>query len=581
MVSSLMETRKGIAVSPGISIAEALVLGHEDLRIERRSVEESEVEHEIERLDRALEQAADEIDREIRRMGKEFKIPGQVLESHRDMIRDEVLRKEVVSRIRSRKNSAEYALTLVLRGYYKRFEEIESVYIAERAHDLVDIERKILRNLLGHSSEETKDLDGEVVVIAHSLSPSETASLDREHVKGFAVDVGGRTSHTAILARAMQIPAVVGLEDISHRLSGGEMIILDGYSGRVIVDPDAKTLEAYRRKARHSDEFFRNLHGEIRWPAETLDGYEIFLAANIEFPEEVAAALEWGACSVGLYRTEFLYENGEPDEETHLRNYRQAVQALRGRELVIRTLDLGADKFHSESLGYHEPNPFLGCRSIRLCFQREDIFRNQIRAALKVATTGPVKIMLPMVSSLEEIRRARRIIDDVRQDLVEEGVSLDEPVPVGIMVEVPSIAIIADRIAQEVDFFSIGTNDLVQYCLAVDRVNERVAHLYKPAHPAILRLMKAVIDAGSNAGIAVSICGEMCSEPIYTLLLMGLGLRSFSVSPISIPTVKRVIRQTTMADAHEVAAQCLSCEDAQTSQEILEKRARNLLPDFF
>ena len=576
-----MEIKKGIPVSPGISIAEAVVLGQEDLRIQRRVIPSSQVDSEIERLDLAVTNAVAEIERAVDSLGGEFKIPGQVLESHRHMIEDPTLRAEVVERIRDHRYSAEYALSLLLQTYYKRFEAIESEYLADRFHDLADIEHRIRRHLLGRPFERAKSFDGEVIIVAHSLSPSQTASLDREQVKGFAIDVGGRTSHTAILARAMQIPAIVGLEDIARTVSGGEQVIIDGYSGQVIIDPDARTLEEYRKKAARSEEFYRRLHGEVRWPAETVDGYQVSLSANIEFPEEVSTALEWGAAGVGLYRTEFLYEQGEPDEETHLRNYRQAVKALKGRELVIRTLDAGADKFHSESVGFDEPNPFLGCRSIRLCFRRQDLFRSQLRAALRVATEGPVKIMLPMVSSLEEIRWARSIIDQVRDELIREGVPLGHPVPVGIMVEVPSIAMVADHVAKEVDFFSIGTNDLVQYCLAVDRVNERVAHLYQPTHVAILRLMRTVIDSGRNAGIPVSICGEMCSEPIYTVLLLGLGLRSFSVSPISLPTVKRVIRQITMSDACEVATQCLACEDARSSLDILESRVRDLLPAFF
>ncbi|MEM7235827.1 MAG: phosphoenolpyruvate--protein phosphotransferase, partial [Planctomycetota bacterium] len=456
-----------------------------------------------------------------------------------------------------------------------------STYLAERSNDLEDIERQVLRRLLGRTADRWNNLDGEVIVIARNLSPSETASFDKERVVGFATDTGGRTSHTAILARSLQIPAVVGLESLSRQIRGGEEVIVDGYSGQVIVDPDPETLETYQKKAASSREFFRDLHEEVRWPAETLDGYRIQLAANIEFPDEVHSALDWGASGVGLYRTEFLYEHGEPDEETHLRNYRQAVSSLDGRELTIRTLDAGADKFHEEAVGEPEPNPFLGCRSIRLCLEREDLFRAQIRAALKVSAEGPVKIMLPMVSALNEIRRSRAIIDDVRAELEAEGVAVAERVPVGAMIEVPSIALIADRIATEVDFFSIGTNDLVQYCLAVDRVNERVAHLYQPAHPAILRVMRSVIVAGQSAGIPVTICGEMCSEPLYAVLLLGLGLTSFSVSPISIPTVKRVIRQITMADAVEVANQCLACDDASESLEILEVRVRNLLPDYF
>lgn len=557
------------------------MLGHEDLSIHRRFVSRSRIDSEIGRLDHAVETTVRDIDLEISRLGEEFQIPRQVLQTYRDLIRDPSLRREVVERIRTKKNSAEYSLSRVLRGYYSRFETFESEYLAERAHDLAGIERMVLRNLLGRRMEKVKALDKECAIIAHSLSPSETAALDTERVKGFAIDVGGRTSHTAIIARAMQIPAVVGLANIAQNLSGGERVIIDGYSGLVIIDPDTKTLEQYRKKALNSEEFYRQLHREIRLPSETIDGYEVAIAANIEFPEEVATALDWGAKGVGLYRTEFLYENGEPEEETHLRSYRRAVKALKGRELVIRTLDAGADKFHTESLGFQEPNPFLGCRSIRLCFQQEDLFRRQIRAVLRVSALGPVKLMLPMVSSMNEIRNARRIIDEVRRELLGKGEQMSPKVAVGIMVEVPSIALMADHAAREVDFFSIGTNDLVQYCLAVDRVNERVAHLYQPVHPAILRLVRSVIDAGRRAGIPVSICGEMCGEPLYTVLLLGLGLRSFSVSPIAIPTVKRIIRKVTMSDANEIAARCLATQDALECQEILESRVRSLLPEYY
>ncbi|HVR73117.1 MAG TPA: phosphoenolpyruvate--protein phosphotransferase [Planctomycetota bacterium] len=575
-----METKKGIPVSPGICIGDVVVMGQEDLQIRRRSITGSQAGEEVERFDQAVLQAVREINEEISKFGDDLKITRQVLESHRDMIADPTLRKEVVHRVEENRNTAEYALSLVLRGYYHRFEEMESEYISERAHDVADIEKKLLRALLGKEITRQTKHSKSTVIVGHNLTPGETASLDRKHVKGFAIDVGGRTSHTAIMARAMQIPAVVGLEDISTFVSGGEKVIIDGYTGLVIIDPDRRTLEAYRKKAESSKEFYQQLRGEIRLPAETIDAFEISIAANIELPDEIHTALEWGARGIGLYRTEFLYDGGKPDEEKHFRTYRSAVGQLGGKYLVIRTLDAGADKFHSESVGHSEANPFLGCRSIRLCFLHPELFRAQLRAVLRVSSLGPVRIMLPMVSGLDELRRAKGIIADVQDELSREGVHFAPHIPLGIMVEVPSTALMADLFAKEVDFFSIGTNDLVQYCLAVDRVNERVAHLYKPAHPAILRLITAVIDAGHRQGIDVSICGEMSSEPIYTILLLGLGLRSFSVSPISIPTVKRLIRQVNMRDAAEVARTCLRYETAEECQEFLAARVKHLLPDF-
>lgn len=576
-----MLSKKGIPVSPGICIGEAVVLGQEELSIERRSIPASRVEEEIRKLDRAVTSAVEEIDGDIARLGSELKITSQVLLSHRAMLCDPGLREEIVTRIRKEHTSAEYGLTLVMRAYYRKFQEMESEYISERAHDLEDIERKLLRALLGKERATRLRQVRNAVVVARNLTPGETAALDRNRVSGFAIDVGGRTSHTAIMARAMQIPAVVGLEDFSRDVHGGERVIVDGYTGLVIVDPDRRTLEHYKKRASSSKDFYRQLHREIRLPAETLDGYEISLAANIELPQEIDAAIDWGATGVGLYRTEFLYEQGEPDEEMHFRTYQKAIHDLAGRDLVIRTLDAGADKFHKEAVGFQERNPFLGCRSIRLCFQRPELFRGQLRAILRASVLGPVKIMFPMVSTLEELRRARSILDEVQNELRAEGVEFQERIPLGIMVEVPSTAILADVFAREVDFFSIGTNDLIQYCLAVDRVNERVAHLYQPAHPSILRLIAKVIEAGRQHGISVSICGEMCSEPFYAVLLLGLGLRSFSVSPISIPTVKRLIRKLSMRDAVDVAQHCLRFETFDDTQAFIESHVKNLLPSIF
>ena len=575
-----METIKGIPVSPGISIADVALLRSDNLRIHRRFVGKDDIESEVRRFERAARKAGRDLDIQIEALGEDLMIAAQVLQTHRDMLDDPGLHSDVLTRIRENNFTAAYAVSIVLGEYYDRFEKMESEYLSERSHDIKDIERQLLTRILG-KRRERRVFRENVTVVAHNLTPSQTASMAKEMVVGFAVDVGGRTSHTAILARAIQVPAVVGLKDISRKVVNGDTLVIDGYTGEVIVNPDKKTLAIYRRKARYSEKFFSQLQEEIGWPAETIDGYEIALSANIELPEEISTALEWGAKGIGLYRTEFLYDQGFPDEELHFKTYRKAVKTLRGRELVIRTLDAGADKFHEEFVGFTESNPFLGCRSIRLCLQKPDLFLSQVRAALRVSVFGPIKIMLPMISTIEELRTAKEMIAKVREELAAEGVEMAPRVPVGIMVEVPSIALIIDRVADEVDFFSIGTNDLVQYSLAVDRVNEHVAHLYQPSHPGILRLIREVIITSNRADIPVSICGEMCSEPAYILLLMGLGLRHFSLSPIAIPTVKRVIRQVTMKEAVKVADECLDSEQASESEELLAKRVKKLLPDFF
>ena len=575
-----METIKGIPVSPGISIADAALLRSDNLRIHRRFVGKDDIESEVRRFERAARKAGRDLDAQIETLGEDLMIAAQVLQTHRDMLNDPGLHSDVLTRIRENNFTAAYAVSIVMGEYYDRFEKMESEYLSERSHDIKDIERQLLTRILG-KRRERRVFRENVTVVAHNLTPSQTASMAKEMVVGFAVDVGGRTSHTAILARAIQVPAVVGLKDISRKVVNGDTLVIDGYTGEVIVNPDKKTLGIYRRKARYSEKFFSQLQEEIGWPAETIDGYEISLSANIELPEEISTALEWGAKGIGLYRTEFLYDQGFPDEELHFKTYRKAVKTLRGRELVIRTLDAGADKFHEEFVGFAESNPFLGCRSIRLCLQKPDLFESQVRAALRVSVFGPIKIMLPMISTIEELRTAKEMIAKVREELASEGVEMAPRVPVGIMVEVPSIALIIDRVADEVDFFSIGTNDLVQYSLAVDRVNEHVAHLYQPSHPGILRLIREVIITSNRADIPVSICGEMCSEPAYILLLMGLGLRHFSLSPIAIPTVKRVIRQVTMKEAVKVADECLNSEQASESEELLSKRVKKLLPDFF
>jgi phosphotransferase system enzyme I (PtsI) len=572
-----MLVKRGIPVSPGIAIAEAVVLGTDDLHAARRAIPRSEIELELKRFDRAISLATKEIDEEISRFDRDSQLPHQIMESHRNMLRDPALRSAVEKVVRTDHLGAESALSQVLEGYYRQFEEMESEYISERAQDIREIERKLLRILLGKRPRDLRRVAHEAVVVAHNLTPGETAAFNKEKVQGFAIDVGGRTSHTAIMARALQIPAVVGLESFSGSLSGGEMVIVDGYSGTVIANPDKKTLEQYRSKMVSHQAYYQLLVKEIRLPTETVDGYEMVIAANIELPEEIHAVVEWGASGVGLYRTEFLFDGKLLDEERHFRTYRNALKVLRDRYLVIRTMDLGADKMPAV-IRNNEPNPFLGCRSIRYSLEQPEMFKAQVRAVYRISTQGNVRLLLPMISNLDELRTAKDLIRQVREELARKNEEHDPNLKIGIMVEVPSVALMADLFASEVDFFSIGTNDLIQYALAVDRVNERVGHLYQPAHPAVLRLIKMVIDAGRRNRLDVSCCGEMVSEPIYAVLFMGLGLRSFSVSPIAIPTLKRAIRQTTMREAVEVAAACLRFDSASDSLQYLEKRLARCVP---
>jgi phosphotransferase system enzyme I (PtsI) len=463
------------------------------------------------------------------------------------------------------------------------FESISDGRFSSKASDLFDVEKAILRSLLGHRREQLRHLRQPVIVLAHDLTPSETAALDPRMVHAFATEAGGRASHTAIMAGALEIPAVVGLGKFVTDISGGDQVIVDGHHGVVILDPDEATLKRYEA-SRSSFRTFETQLGELRdLPAVTRDGTPVQLLGNIEFPSEAAHCLERGAAGVGLYRTEFLYlgRHSDPTEQEHLEAYLEVIRQLGSqRPVVIRTLDVGADKFETSSEAVaHERNPFLGLRSIRLCLRNLTLFKTQMRAILRASASGDVRIMFPMVSTLLELRQCKMILAEVKEDLEEEGVPFNRQLPVGTMIEVPSAAILADEMAREVDFFSIGTNDLIQYTLAADRTNENVANLYSPGDPAVLRLIRLVVTAAKKHDIDVNLCGEMSGEPIYTLLLMGMGLRQFSVTPHNIPEIKKIIRSVSLEEATLVAEEALRLETARDVNNYLRDQTRRILPE--
>jgi phosphotransferase system enzyme I (PtsI) len=579
-----MEIKKGISVSPGVVIATAVVLDAEDLAIPRRHVDAGLVAGEIQRLGEAIAQAVVDLtkmrDEATGTYGKEI---GGIFDVHLGLLRDKSLVSHVVAEIQTQQTTAEYAVSLAMRRYRVKFGQMADRYMAERVKDIDDIEKRLLRVLIGQRHQDLAHLDQPVVVIAHDLLPSQTAALDRKHVVGFATDVGGRTSHTAIVARAMGIPAVVGLGNITAEVNAGDTIIIDGTRGVVIVNPDAEQLAEHREAGKKFIKFEQDLAVLADLPAVTRDGHVVSLQANIEAPEHVDDAIRHGASGIGLYRTEFLFLTGnkEPTEEDHFAAYAEALRRLDGKPLVIRTLDLGADKYTQDKAQNPERNPFLGDRSIRMCLHDIPMFKRQLRAIMRCSVLGDVRIMFPMICTLMELRQARMILNDVMEELEDEGVEFRRDIPVGMMVEVPSVAIMPDVFAKEVTFFSIGTNDLIQYTLAVDRTNEKVAGLYCPAHPAVLKLIRDVIRAGARNGISVSVCGEMGGDPLYTLLLLGLGLTTFSMNGPDVPEVKKIIRSTTIEHARTVARRVMSFDSERQVMHFLREETRKILPEAF
>ncbi|MBI4396299.1 MAG: phosphoenolpyruvate--protein phosphotransferase [Elusimicrobia bacterium] len=568
---------KGISASPGIAIGKAFVLEDVDLAVGRWQVPPEAVKAEVARFRLAVADTRREMlatqQKILKLLGKSH---ARLIEAYLLILDDPLISKDVVRNIMQNRVNAEFALSEAVAGAVKALESASDEYFRERRHDVLDVGRKILLHLLGHRPQTVEDLKEPSVVVAHNLTPSDTIHMRTNYAEGFATDIGGKTSHTAILANSLEIPAVVGLHEITRNVRPGDLIIVDGYTGTVIVNPLPDVVENYRREREVRLAERRDLERLRDQPAQTQDAHRLVLAANIDSPDEMKSVLSHGADGVGLYRTEYLYLNRSslPTEEDHYAHYAKVAQSMLPHSVIIRTLDIGGDKLMDFGIGgitKSEPNPFLGLRGVRLCLKYPDIFRTQIRAILRASAMGKVKIMFPMISGVEEFCAARQVLRDVMSDLRREGVPFDEKLEVGLMIEVPSAALVVDFLAQEADFMSIGTNDLIQYTLAVDRINEEVAHLYEPLHASILRLIAQTIKAGHDAGKWVGMCGEMAGDPEATPILIGLGLDEFSVSPALIPKVKKTIRDLRFSECQALAQEIMKNPTRETISKTLRQ----------
>ncbi len=578
-----MEIKKGIAVSPGIAICKALVIDSRDYRIPRRSISADQTEVEVKRVRYAFAKAIRELTRIEKAQGVEGGSIKDIFAVHLRFLRDKSFKKRITDFIGNELTTAEYAVSTILREIASHFASIDDPYISERAADIYDIERRLITHLLGKVHEEVDHLSDEVVVVAHDLTPTQTAGFNRNFVKGFATDAGGRTSHTAIVARSLGIPAVVALEDATSKVTAESRVIIDGNRGVVVIDPDEDTVEQYKQYAVDFTRLEHELDALRDEPAVTRDGTEITLMGNIEFPDESELCRDKGGEGIGLYRTEFLYlySGSEPSEEDHYEAYAETVKVFEDKPVVIRTMDLGADKYAHDKQVFGEPNPVLGLRSIRFCLQNLTMFKTQLRAILRASVLGDVRVMFPLISNLQELRQAKMILRDVMEDLDEYSVPYNPNIPVGIMIETPSAALTASMLSRDCDFFSIGTNDLIQYTLAVDRANEKVSSLYSAADPAVLRLIRSIIHDANKAHIGLSVCGEVASDPSYIMLLIGMGVRTLSLAPPMIPEIKQIIRSVTIDECNFIARKAATMDSQRQVKNFIRDATTKILPEAF
>ena len=556
-------TVAGIAASQGIAYGQIFVYLQSDVEVPGYQVEPEKRIDEVARFDRALvvtRQQISKIKNEVEKnIGPE---EAGIFDAHLMVLEDEALIGETIREFEATGSNIETCFHKISSRYVQAFSEIDDEYLRERAGDLRDVAQRVLQNLLGQAENALSRLADQRIVVAGEITPSESATLDRSAALALVMDSGSKTSHAVIVARSMKIPAVVGMRNLTQRVTNGDWAIVDGYDGVVILNPSESTLFRYGQIQERKKSFEARLLESNRQPAVTLDGHRVTLMANIEKVEEVVKAKAFAADGIGLYRTEFLFLNSArfPTEQEQFVAYKSVAEAMAPLPVIIRTLDLGGDKLMAgrSDLFPKETNPFMGFRAIRFCLENQDIFKEQLRAILMASVHGKVKLMYPMISGSEELARANVILAECRADLRARGVPFDEALEIGIMIEIPSAATTADLLAKDCSFFSIGTNDLIQYLLAIDRVNDRIAHLYEPTHPAVLRTLRHVVDEAHRCNLPVSVCGEMAGDPVYAPLLLGLGVDSLSLSPAWLPSVKYIVRNMTMADARALAAEAMT-----------------------
>ena len=579
------KTFRGIAVSDGVCRGKVIVLRHARRAIARRELPADEIGAEVKRFEQSLVRTRQQITEIQRRVSTTMSSSeADIFDAHLLMLEDRVLIEEVIKIIREHKANADYAFHTASDRYIAVLEAVEDEYLRERASDLRDLTGRVLDNLLEVKDQfDLRHLKEPCILVGHDLSPSMTAQLDKKFVLGFVTDIGGKTSHTAILARSLDIPAVVGAKNISEELETGDYALLDGYNGTVVVNPTDQTLFEYGQLAKIKASLDEKLREVQHQPAVTLDGKTIHLSANIEDQHDVAAVTAHGAEGVGLFRTEFLFINREklPTEEEQYTVYREVAAALKPDSVIIRTLDIGGDKFASHLQLAQEMNPFLGWRAIRFCLAQPELFRAQLRAILRASAEGNVRMMYPMISGLDELQQANAFVEKCKAELRAEKISFDENLEIGAMIEIPSAVLTADTLAKRVKFFSIGSNDLIQYTLAADRTNEKVSHLYEPTHPAIIRLIKMTVDAAHAHGIWCGVCGEIAGDPVLAPLLVGLGVDELSAAPAVIDQVKYMIRRVKLAEARQLAEFALASESPTQILARCMEFARQTAPSLF